>query len=95
MTDTERAFLQLANLVEAQKENLRNTIEQLDNVMKTLGTEKFVQDPETTIVYQIVKPSGTFMYYKDIDYIRTKKEGEKTGSLSMKKAEEAGFTLSK
>jgi hypothetical protein len=67
----------------------------LEVAMKDLGLETFVQDPTTLLVYQIVKPNGNFVYYRDIDYIRTKKTEEKAGSLSAKKAQEAGFVLAK
>jgi hypothetical protein len=47
------------------------------------------------LVYKIVVPKGKYMYFDAIDYVRTKKETEKSGDLSKKAAEEAGFVLSK
>lgn len=55
--------------------------------------EKFVQDPETKVVYKIVKPKGTFIPYHEIGYVRTRKSLEEKGDLSMTDAEEAGFDL--
>lgn len=90
-----KRFLELAERIEQINEEKLKLQEELELEMKKLGIDTFLQDPETGVVFQIVKPTGTFMYYKEIDYIRTKKEGERQGSLSMKKAEEAGFVLLK
>lgn len=95
LTHLEERFLALAKEQEDLKESLNNVRIDLEVVMKEMKMDTFIQDPETYIVYQIVKPTGSFVYYKDIDYVRTKKEGEKAGSLSLKKAEEAGFTVGK
>ena len=95
MNDAQRQFLDLATKYEELKEELNDVRENLDAVMKELKVDTYLQDPVTFLVYQIVKPTGSFIYFKDIDYVRTKKEGEKAGSLSVKKAEEAGFTLAK
>jgi hypothetical protein len=41
----------------------------------------------------VVKPKGTFTYFKDLDYVRTAQEGERAGTLSKKEAESLGFAL--
>lgn len=86
-------FLELAKKSEKLVEELKKVNEELETEMKLIGLEKYIQDPDTSIVYCIVKPSGTFIYYKEIDYIRTKAEGERAGTLSVKKAQEAGFNI--
>lgn len=93
MENMKNRFFELAERLEQIDEERLKISEELEVVMKNLGMESFHQDPQTGIVYQITKPLGRFVYYKEIDYIRTKKEGERSGSLSMKKAEEAGFTV--
>jgi hypothetical protein len=86
-------FLELAKKSEKLLEEFKKTQTELEAEMISIGLEKYIQDPETSIVYCIVKPSGTFIYYKEIDYIRTKKEDERAGTLSVKKAQEAGFNI--
>lgn len=93
MTDLQKKFLDLAKEYENQVDSLKEVSNRLQVVMLEMGVDQFVQDSETKIVYQTTKPNGVFVYYKVIDYIRTKKENERAGSLSVKKAEEAGFTL--
>lgn len=89
----EQKFLELAKQYESLKDQLDKVREQLTESMTELGLNTFLQDPETKIVYQIIKPQGTFISFKEIDYIRTKKEDERAGSLSVKKANEAGFVV--
>lgn len=92
--EKQQLFIELAKKYEQMSEELSQVREQLTSAMKELEIGTFVQDPETKVVYQVVVPNGTFVHYKQVDYIRTKKEGERAGSMSMKKAEEMGFTLS-
>ncbi|NJO48149.1 MAG: hypothetical protein HC840_00375 [Leptolyngbyaceae cyanobacterium RM2_2_4] len=87
-------FVELAKKMEKQQEELNATREELTAVMLALGIDTYAQDPETLAVYKIIKPLGTFTYYKDIDYKRTALEGERGGTvLAKKEAEEAGFVL--
>lgn len=96
MTDTHNKFLTLAAQYEELKAKKNEVQDQLELVMKELGFDTYVQDPVSLLVYKIHKPNGTFMYYRDIDFKRTAKEGEKGGVvLSKKEAEEQGFTLKK
>lgn len=86
-------FLEAAKSVESLKDQLESAYEKLNASMSELGLDTYVQDPETKLVYKIVKPKGTFTYYRDIDYVRTAKEGERAGTLSKKEAEEKGYSL--
>ena len=96
MTENQTKFLELAKKAEALSEEQSKVREELDVVMKAMGPDSYLQDPETTLVYKIIKPQGTFMYYRDLDYKRTAKEGERGGTvLAKKEAEEQGFVLRK
>jgi hypothetical protein len=89
-------FIQAAQEHEELKEKYVANCEKLEAIMKEIGYDKYVQDPVSLTVYKIHKPGGTFFYYKDIDYKRTAKEGERGGMvLSKKEAEEAGYILKK
>jgi len=94
MTKQEK-FLNESKQMESLQEQINALREQLAATMVDLGIGTLLQDPETSLVYKIVKPNGTFMFYKDIDYTRTAKATERAGTLSKKEAEEAGFTVLK
>jgi hypothetical protein len=87
------AFIALAKEKETLVEALKIVNEGLEKIMGMLGEGKMVQDPETKVVYQVVKPKGTFVAFKEIDYVRTRRTLEERGDLSMEKAIEAGFDL--
>lgn len=95
MTDQEKKFLDDAKYMEELQEKVAQTRDSLNASMQELGYGSYLQDPESGLVYKIVKPNGTFMYYKDIDYVRTAKATERAGTLSKKEAEEAGFVVLK
>lgn len=88
-------FLEAAKKYEQLQEEVSKVREELVASMTELGIGAYVQDPETGLVYKVTKPGGTFVYYKDIDYVRTAKASERAGTLSKKEAEEAGFTVLK
>jgi len=88
--------VELINMIKAKEalvKQLKTLEAQLTEEMKIFPLGKMFQDGDG-IVYQIIIPSGIFMPYKTIDYIRTRKEGEKAGTLSIKAAQEAGFSPS-
>lgn len=93
--ESQNKFLSLATEFEVLKEQYKKKQEELNSVMADLGIGAIFQDAETGLVFKIVKPSGTYVSFKEIDYVRTAKEGEKAGSLSKKEAEEKGFDLKK
>lgn len=95
MKEKQVRFLELAKYQEELKGKLDEVRQELTSLMTELGIGTYIQDNDSLAVYKVVKPQGTFMYYKDIDYVRTALEGERAGSLSKKEAEEAGFTLKK
>lgn len=59
---------------------------ELEEVLTKLGVDYFFQDNDGT-VYKVVVPKGSFVSFKHIDYVRTKRGDEKLGTLSMKEAE--------
>lgn len=92
---THENFLFLAKKQEKLKEELSQISAELTNTMLSMEVGSAFQDPETLAVYKIVKPKGTFMYYKDLDYVRTSLGDESSGTLSKKEALSLGFVLSK
>lgn len=59
---------------------------ELEKVLTFLGVDNFFQDKDGT-VYKVVVPKGSFISFKHIDYVRTRRGDEKIGSLSLKEAE--------
>lgn len=93
MTENQELFVKL----EKQKEEVRQYFEKLkeatEAVAKEIGVGGYFQDTDGT-VYRIVEPEGKFVNYEKISYVRTRREGEARGTLSLKEAEGAGFTIS-
>jgi hypothetical protein len=71
--------------IEQYYEDLEKT---LADVVAEVGLNGYFEAPDGT-VYKIVKPQGRFVLFKDLDFLRTKREGEERGSLSMKEAQAA------
>lgn len=86
-------FLEL----ESKKEEVKQFFKDLDaatkEVAEVVGIGNYFQAPDGT-VFKMVMPTGTFVEFKTIGYERTKREGEKRGSLSVKEAKEAGYDVS-
>jgi len=59
---------------------------ELEGVLTYLGVDSFFQDKDGT-VYKVIVPKGSFVSFKHIDYVRTRRGDEKLGTLSMKEAE--------
>jgi hypothetical protein len=93
MNILQQNFIELAKKREELAKQLKQLNQELAGIMKDLPLGEMFQDSADGVVYQIVVPSGTFIEYKNIDYIRTRREGETKGTLSMKEAQAAGFVL--
>lgn len=92
MTEAQRRFVDL----EKKKEEIKNYFEQLklatEEVAKEVGVNGYFQDNEGT-VYKVVIPEGKFVTFEKISYVRTRRLHEKRGDLSIKEAEEAGYSV--
>jgi hypothetical protein len=93
MNELEQSFVALAKKREDLVRQLKEVNADLVGRMAQLQVGRMFQDPADKVVYQIVVPNGTFVEFRAIDYVRTRREGETKGSLSMKEAEAAGFVL--
>lgn len=95
MNEKQARAIELAKQYENQSENLKLIREELNNVLRDIGVGEMFQDPATTTVYEVAKPKGRFVEYFDIDYNRTAVGEERSGTLSMKRAQERGFKVNK
>ena len=85
-------FLELELRKEEVKQYFKDLQQAIEDVKAEVGIDGHFQAPDGT-VFQIIQPKGTFIEYKTIDYVRTKREGEKRGSLAKKAAIELGYDL--
>lgn len=94
MTPAQQKFVKL----EKQKEEVKKFYEELklalEELVKEVGVNSYFQDDEGT-VYKLVQPDGKWVQFEQFSYIRTRREHEKRGDLSLKEAEEAGFTIAR
>ena len=93
MTPVQERFVQLEKKKETVKLYFQELKEATDALAQELGIGGTFQDLEDGTVFQVVEPDGKFVTFEKISYIRTKREGEKRGTLSIVKAREAGFNV--
>jgi len=93
ITDQQKKFIELTKQLEAVKEQRKEIGSQLEELANEIGVGSSFQDPEDKTVFEIVVPAGKYMYFDKIDYNRTRREGERSGSLSLKRAKDLGYEL--
>lgn len=86
-------FFELTDKIEELKEQQKILAEQLDVEMAKLPLDVCFQNPANGLVYKIQKSKGSYVYYKFLEYVRTKKATEAKGTLSKSEAEAAGFKI--
>ena len=93
LNDKQQKFIELTKQLEAVKEQRKEISSQLEVLANEIGVGASFQDPTDKTVFEIVIPDGKYMFFDKIDYARTRREGERSGSLSLKRAKELGFEL--
>ena len=66
--------------------------ETLEALVKEHGVGHSFQDDQQ-IVYQLAEANGKWVSFDKFNLERTKREGEKAGTLSIKRAQELGFEV--
>lgn len=92
MTELQKKFIELDKKKKEYKEFIEEYSNTVNALVEELGVGVFFQDEEGT-VYETVVPEGRFVHYEKFSVDRTRREGEAKGSLSMKRAREAGFIV--
>jgi hypothetical protein len=92
LTEAQKRFIELDRRKAEYKQFLEDYKAAAEAVVAESGIGAFFQDDEG-IVYQTAVPDGRFVYYERFCINRTRREGEKAGSLSQKAAREAGFSV--
>jgi hypothetical protein len=93
LTAAQRKLIELDNQYAEYKKMLEERKVVTAQVKEEIGVGGYFQDPETGCVYKIVEPEGHWVSYDKLSYVRTRKEGETRGELSIKEANEAGYDL--
>lgn len=92
LTDAQQRLIQL----DLRKKEIDSFYEELEkalaDVAAEIGVNSYFQASDGT-VFKVVKPTGTFVSFRDLGYNRTKREGEDRGTLSVKEAQAAGFKI--
>lgn len=93
LNDSQKQLIELTKKTEDLKKQLKEYNQAIENILIELGEGSSFQDPEDGTVFEIVIPSGAFVSFKKMDYLRTKREGESRGSLSKTRAKELGYEI--
>lgn len=94
MTPAQARFVEL----DKKKAELKKFYEEFaaatEAVVAEIGLNQYFSDEDGT-VYKTVVPEGKFVTFDKYGIDRTKRPGEARGTLSVKEAEAAGFTVPK
>lgn len=90
MTSTQAKFVELDKKKAEYKSFLEEYKSVLNQLVSETGVGSHFQDAEGT-VYQISECEGKFVYFDKFEVKRTRRDGERAGSLSLKKAQELGY----
>jgi hypothetical protein len=95
MTDLQKKLVEL----DKKKEDIKKYYEELQETLTRLKHEfgtniPYFMDGDGT-VYGVAEAEGRYVRFDKYEYVRTKRPGEEKGTLSIKKAQELGFPVSK
>ena len=93
MTVAQAKFVELERQKEVVKKYFDDLQTVLEMVAEEVGIDGYFQDPSDGTVFKVVVPDGRFVKFEKLGYERTKRSGETRGTLSVKEAKEAGFTV--
>jgi len=92
LTEVQRRFIELDKKKAEVKKFLEEYNAAAEAVVAEVGLMQYFQDEEG-IVYKTGVPLGTFVFFPRVEILRTRRDGEKAGSMSLKEAKDAGFDV--
>ena len=92
LSATQTRFIELEKKKESYKKFLEDLKDATEAVAKEIGIGGHFQDADGT-VYQVEETNGKFVYFDRFEIKRTRRVGEKAGSLSLTKAKELGYAV--
>lgn len=90
MTETQKRFIELDKKKAEFKEFMEQYTIAVNDLVQEMGIGGHFQDNEGT-VYQTDNCDGKFVYFDKFEIKRTRREGERAGSLSLTKAKDLGY----
>ena len=87
LEQAQQKLVELSYVKDELKKKYEELNAELEKVLNVIGIDGFFKDKDGT-VYKVVVPKGTYVSFKPIDFVRTKRGMEKVGSLSLKEAKE-------
>jgi len=78
--------------LDAKKAEIKQWYEDLAEALKALGPDAHFQSPEG-LVFLVEETNGKWVNFDKLKYVRTKKDDEKRGELSKKRAQELGYDV--
>lgn len=90
MTGIQKRFIELDKKKAQYKEFMEQYATAVNDLVQEMGIGGHFQDNEG-IVYQVDNCDGKFVYFDKFEVKRTRREGERAGSLSLTKAKDLGY----
>jgi hypothetical protein len=92
LTDTQRRFIELDKKRSEYKKFIEDYNQAVQDLIKEVGIGAHFQDGENT-VYQTALCDGKWIAFDKYEVNRTRRFGEKSGSLALKTAKELGYNI--
>lgn len=92
MTEAQKKFVELDKKKAEYKEFMEEYAQAINDLVSEMGLNGHFQDAEGT-VYQTAECDGKFVYFDKFEIKRTRREGERAGTLSLKKAKDLGYNV--
>jgi hypothetical protein len=92
LTDAQRRFIELDKKKAEYKKFIEDYNQSVQDLIKEVGIGAHWQDPEGT-VYQTSLCDGRWINFDRFEVNRTRRPGEKSGSLALKTAKDLGYSV--
>lgn len=92
LTDVQKRFVELDKKKAEYKEFMEQYNVAVSDLIHEIGINGHFQDNDG-IVYQTASCEGKFIYFDKFEVKRTRRPGERAGSISLKAAKELGYKV--
>lgn len=93
LTKAQINFITAWNATEQAKIAFEDLTKATEAVIAENGIGSMFQDPLTGCVFKMVAPDGRWVKFEKHGHVRTRRNGEKQGTLSLTEAKAAGFEV--
>ena len=92
LSETQRKFIELDRQKAAFKKFQEDYAQAVADLIKEVGVGAHFQDDQGT-VYQTATCDGKWIHFDKFEVNRTRRAGEKAGSLALKTAKDLGYSV--